>query len=120
MNIIIDKLIETSKMFSEKGQEISISKFTVFGIEISSRYGKANEIVEMINFARLAAINCCSHYVKSIFYDSKSCCCTIELCDSIFCGNEIEKTLFLIAEKTIHLFEWIDGCVYGESQSGPD
>jgi hypothetical protein len=47
--------------FGEKSQQVEPSCLTVFGIPISSRYGEAGELIELMRFAELAARGKVSH-----------------------------------------------------------
>ncbi len=67
--------------FGEKAHQVSADSETAFGINVMTRYGKAAELIEMINFAKLAAQQGLHPLVKEVFYDSQACLCTIELFD---------------------------------------
>lgn len=102
-----------TEYFEEKSQQVSPNSFTAFGIEISSRYGKANEIIEMINFSRLAAQRDVAHYVKSMFYDSKANICTFELVDSVKVFDPVATSLKQAAFETVSQFDWFDSVEHG-------
>lgn len=99
--------------FDEKSQQVSPSSLDVFGIDISSRYGKANEIIEMINFSRLAAQSNVAHYVNNIFYDSKANLCTFELATSVKLGDPVANVLKIAALETIGQFDWFGYVEHG-------
>lgn len=44
-----------TEYFDEKSEQISPRNITAFGINIESRYGKSQELVELIEFAHLVA-----------------------------------------------------------------
>lgn len=94
--------------FDEKAQQVSPNNMTAFGIDIQSRYGRANEVIQMINFARQAALKDVAHYVKSMFYDSKACVCTLTLVDEVSLGDPVEAQLREIALECLSQFEWFD------------
>lgn len=65
--------------WSEKGSQVEPGALVAFGIPLQSRYGKAHEIMEMLAFAQLSAQAGVAGYVESVFYDSQSCCCTVQV-----------------------------------------
>lgn len=73
----MDGIKDFAGWFSEKGSQIEPSCMVAFGIKIQSRYGKAYEMVEMIQFAERAAEFGVASYIDSVFFDSKSCIRTI-------------------------------------------
>ncbi len=76
-----------------------------YGISISSRKDKDNELVEMTAFVQECALNKVEHYIKSLFYDSKSSCCVIETEDIVKEGDPVEMMLYECARKHIIQFE---------------
>ena len=74
-------LVRNSARFSDKAHQTQPSQFSAFGIGIGSRYGKCDEIVQMLQFARAAAGASVAHYVKEVDYDSKASICAIVLDD---------------------------------------
>lgn len=97
--------------FAEKSTQIDPCKLIAFGIHVHSRYGNAEEIVEMIDFANRAARKCVAHYVKEVFYDSKCGLCNFVLVDAVRDGDAVSDTLYGIAENTIRNFMWLGGIV---------
>lgn len=77
----------------------------MFGISIDSRYGKAHELAEMLNFTYEIAQENLEGAVRSIFYDSKADLCTFELNPDVEEHSDIAKHIFSAAEKTISQFE---------------
>lgn len=71
MNENLKRTIAAAKMQSEKGQELSITTLKAFGIELTTRYGKCDELIEMLGFARALAATAASAYVKDVFYDTR-------------------------------------------------
>jgi hypothetical protein len=97
--------------FGEKTHQISEPGITAFGIPLLTRYGKADEMAEMLRFAQLAAVKELHELVKEVFYDSQACLCTIELHDDRFFDTEFGDELKACALKTIRQFQW-DGDVF--------
>lgn len=92
--------------FGEKSQQISPNSITAFGIDIISRYGNAEEIIQMINFAKKIAISGISNYVSEIFYDSKANQCSLKLAPSVKADDPIGKLIYEAASTTISQFDW--------------
>ena len=102
-----------TEYFEEKSPQVLPGSLVAFGVDITSRYGKANEIIEMINFSRIAAQNEVAHYVKSVFYDSKANFCTIELVESVKNGDPVAVALKQAALKAIGQFDWFGSVEHG-------
>ena len=101
--------------FDEKAQQVQPDSFAAFGIEIISRNGKADEIVQMINFARLAALSDVAHYVKEVFYDSKACICTFKLTEAVVDGDAVATELRRAAKESIAQFDWFGYVDHGNN-----
>ncbi len=99
--------------FEEKSQQVSPESLKAFGIEIFSRYGNADEIIEMINFSKLAAQNDIAHYVKRVFYDSKANLCTFEFVDSVKEYDPVAEALKQAAMESIGQFDWFGTVGHG-------
>lgn len=69
----------------------------------------------MINFCRVAANAGVADKVASLFYDSNSNCCTIEVTDDVVPGDEIDSQLLAIGRKTLSQFEWHGSVEHGSS-----
>lgn len=110
-------LVQNAAKFSDKAHQIQPSQFTAFGVGIGSRYGKCDEIVQMLQFAQAAAGASVAHYVKEVDYDSKASICAFELDDAVVEGGEIERTLFAIAKETISHFLWFDDEFFDDGES---
>lgn len=91
--------------FAEKAGQVEPETLTAFGITISSRYGKADELIEMLSFCRMAALEHIEHFVKEVFYDSKACVCSFKLDRTVTSGDAIASHVHAIAKKTISQFE---------------
>ncbi len=100
--------MEELKYFGEKSQQIEPSSFKAFGIQVDSRYGHMREIVEMMNFARMSAIEGVHLFVKEVFYDSNNSTCSIELSDDIQdrLDCDVAKEVYRCAMQTISQFVW--------------
>jgi len=96
--------------FGEKTHQVSADSMTAFGISVMTRYGKADELVEMINFAKLAALEGLHTLVKEVFYDSQASLCTIELFDESLWLTAQGIALRSCAAKSIRQFQW-DGVI---------
>jgi hypothetical protein len=89
----------------------------VYGIVISSRNGNECEIKEMIDFAETAHQQSLAPYIRSLFYDSNSCCCNFELADEVNPYDPydpISDYLLEIALETISQFEWCGYIQHGK------
>lgn len=96
--------------FGEKAHQVTADAFDAFGISLTTRHGKAQELAEMLTFARLAAARGLHHLVKEMFYDSKACLCTIELFNERQWLSEQGRALRECAAQSIRQFQW-DGTV---------
>lgn len=94
------------KYFEEKSQQVSPGSLKAFVIDICSRYGKADEVIEMINLSKLAAQSDVAHYVKSVFYDSKANLCTFEFVESVKVDDPVATALKQAALESIAQFDW--------------
>lgn len=110
--LVDERFCVETPYFEEKSQQVFYQgKLKSFGITINSRYDRAKEIIEMINFTYLLARYQIEHLVKDIYYESGSCLCTFTLCDSV---QEFDESYTLIAKaasKTIsqyQLYDYID------------
>jgi hypothetical protein len=99
--------------FGEKTRQVEPSVLQAFGINIISRYGQADELIELMQFAQLAAAKKVSQYVKVAFYDSKAFCCTFELDASIQQGDLRANTILEAATASISVFLWFDTYHHG-------
>jgi hypothetical protein len=84
-----------------------------YGINITSRHDDDGEMKQMVNFVEAAHQRSLTPYVRSLFYDSNSCCCYFELADEVEQYGPIENELLEIALETIGQFEW-----FGQIQHG--
>ena len=92
--------------FDDKSFQISPHKFVAFGIDITSRHGKASEVIEMISFARDAALSGVNDLIDEVFYDSVSCLCTITLVEDAENSGSSGEKLLAAAMKTLSQFQF--------------
>lgn len=98
--------------FGEKSRQAYPGVMVAFGIELNSRYDRAHELVEMLQFAECAAKAGCEKYVKKVLYDSKADLCTFNLAPEVRDGDLIAERLLKCAKLTIRQFDWF-GVVLG-------
>ncbi|MBE7461050.1 MAG: GIY-YIG nuclease family protein [Zoogloeaceae bacterium] len=84
-----------------------------YGINISSRHDHEGEMKQMVKFAEAAHHRSLAPYVRSLFYDSNSCCCYFELAEEVNQDGAIASELFRIARETIGQFEWFGSIQHG-------
>ena len=114
---MIDRAVDIANSFNEKAPQLSCSSLTAYGIELSTRYSKVGEMIEMLQFVELAADAGAASFVKSLFYDSKAGVCSFELHGEI--DNETEEQLRWCAEQSISQYMWIGGGISGKIFSEP-
>jgi hypothetical protein len=100
--------------FDEKSIQVEPSSLTAFGVDINSRYGKASELCEMLQFMQDIALNGAGHYIKSIFYDSKAALCFIEVHEDLVEQDDALTVIYDIAKKYICPFSIMNLEYYGE------
>jgi hypothetical protein len=110
-------LVQNAATYSDKAHQVMPSQFSAFGIGIGSRYGKCDEIIEMLQFCQAAAGASVAHYVKEVNFDSKACVCSFELDKAVVEGGEVERALFAIAKRTFTHFYWFDEEIIDAGQS---
>jgi len=92
--------------FDEKIQQVEFKDgMKSFGIEIESRYEKAWEIAEMLNFTTNVAMHELHSYVESVYYDSKANICSFKLSSNLEQYSEAAEKIKLCARNTISQFE---------------
>ena len=69
--------------FAEKTSQIAPGAIEAFGIMLISRYDKADEMCEMLEFAELIVRWGVGLCVPSVLYDSKACICTVNLQENL-------------------------------------
>jgi hypothetical protein len=86
-----------------------------YGINVTSRHDHEAEMKEMVNFVESAHQQSLAPYVRSLFYDSNSCCCYFELADEVEPYGPIANELLEIALETIGQFEWFGKVQHGRN-----
>jgi hypothetical protein len=99
--------------FEEKARQIDPGALTAFGIVIFSRHDQADEVVELIAFARLVAEKKVTPYVKQAWYNSKASLCTIELDSSVHEGDAVADAILDAATETLTQFDWFGSPILG-------
>ncbi len=107
-----------SNWFDSKNQ-LSVGSLTAFGISISSRYSRATEMIEMLQFCQGLAVEGLEGAVGEVFYDSKSDICNFVLnFDDRY--SDLEKAILEVAKKTVSQFEWHGVVKHGTSLYSED
>ncbi len=91
--------------------------FMAFGVPLQSRYGEIGEALEMLAFASLAARTGVAGYIASVFYDSKSCCCHIELKEESLHLFDVQDIIEWCGNHTLSNFTVDDGLICGNLQN---
>ena len=94
------------KWFNEKVHQIDNASITAFGVTLETRYGNANEMIEMLSFVRDLAYNNLESNIKEIFYDTNACICNITFIDGLDQFSEESLDMLKIAKKHISQFDW--------------
>jgi hypothetical protein len=103
----ISQYSDSDNYFDEKSSQVKPSKLSAFGISIESRYGKSDEIIEMIEFAMNATKIGINKEISSLFYDSKACICNISTAADIEkLSNKLNSKIEWVACRTLGQFEW--------------
>lgn len=100
------------KWFDEKAYQVEPNSITAFGIKCSSRYGKARELADMLNFCEQCTRKRVNSYVTYLFYDSKSCCCNIHYDNDQAIKDNVHDTIRDIADRTLGQHD-MDDCIGG-------
>lgn len=75
-NAAFDRAVDVAKSFEEKSPQLSSGSLTAYGIQLTTRYAKCSEMIEMLELSELAAEAGAAAFVKSLFYDSKAGLCS--------------------------------------------
>lgn len=100
------------RWFDDKSEQVSPGTLKAFGIRIESRYGDAEELVEMLEFCGDAAVQELEQHIESIFYDSKANLCSFKVADGLEPESAEAGRLLEIAHQRIRQFMWIDDNVH--------
>ncbi|WP_448097855.1 hypothetical protein [Luteibacter yeojuensis] len=105
----------------EKVTEVEPSGLTAFGIDISSRYGKAGELVEMLEFCEGVAKLGLERFIAEVFYDSKAGICSFAVAADAVVAKADSHAMLIIAQRTITQFTWLaDHVHFGRGAEGDD
>ena len=99
--------------FADKQCQISHHAITAFGIRLESRYGNANEMAQMLNFAADCARDGLEAGIQSVFYNSKNSLCSFEFSQDHNEDSDFAKAVKIHALKNIACFDWYTGVQYG-------
>lgn len=111
-NAAFTRGIDVARSFNEKSGQLSVGSLTAYGIELTTRYSKCAEMIEMLEFARLAAEAGAAAFVRSVFYDSKAGLCSFEWHGPI--DPEAEAQLRACADRSITQYQWVNGDIGGK------
>lgn len=103
--------------FDEKAGQVSAGTLTAFDIKLTSRYSKADELAELLLFAKDLALSGLHVVIKEAFYDSKSSVCSFEFAKELNEFSPEALEVFKIAETNISSFEWFGRAYHNV---GPD
>ena len=109
----IGRAVDVAKSFDEKAHQLSVGSLTAYGIDLSTRYSKCGEMIELLQFASLAAQAGAASLVKSVFYDSKANLCNFEWHGAL--DAEADAALRQCADQSISQYIWSDGMIGGKS-----
>jgi hypothetical protein len=99
--------------FGEKSPQVEPGLLIAFGVEISSRHSRADELIELLRFAERIADRKVSQYVKKAFYDSKGNLCSLELDPSVQEGDAVASEILDAATEFISQFDWFGMPTHG-------
>ncbi len=104
----------------DRAQQLDTHAMTAFGIRLVSRYANAQEMIELIEFARAAADANVNMFVAEAFYDSGSSCCSFTLSPALAAaGDTATQALLSAALQTLSQFLWLGGIHHGRDDPAP-
>lgn len=98
--------------FGEKTDQVEPNSITAFGIKCSSRYSKARELTDMLNFCEECTRKGVNIYITRLFYDSKSCLCNIDYDNDQARKDHVQDIIRDIADNTLEQHD-MDGYIGG-------
>jgi|15BtaG_2_1085339.scaffolds.fasta_scaffold00129_8 hypothetical protein len=106
----------------EKEAQVIPSTLTAFGIELTSRYGSACDLIQMIKFAADCYRKKVNIYVKSVFENGQCGVTTFELDDRLVADSPVSNLILVAAKTHIGQFDWFDGIqhTYAEDEAMAD
>ncbi len=100
-------------------RQLDTDAITAFGIRLISRHARAQEMIELLDFALEATEAGVNLFVSEVFYDSKSGCCSFKLSPALDgAGDAARQTVFACARQTISQFLWEGGVHHGRDLAG--
>lgn len=93
-----------SNWFFEKAEQVNPPKLSAFGVTLSSRYGQAKELIEMLSFVQELAGKNKEQKVLAVFYDSKASLCSFNPESCL-----LDKDIYTAALKHISQFLTLTG-----------
>ncbi len=104
----------------ERAHQLDTDAMTAFGIRLISRHANAQEMIELIEFARAAAEANVNMFVAEAFYDSASSCCSFKLSSALdSAGATARQAVFTTALQTLSQFLWLGGIHHGRGDPAP-
>lgn len=94
------------KWFKEGEHQVEPDLLKAFGVTISSRYGYAYELSEMLEFVHAVAWDGLESYLESVFYDSKASVCTFEFAPGFDIHGPEGRIMLSHAHKHFSQFIW--------------
>ena len=99
--------------FKDKAHQVFPASITAFGIHLDSRYGKANELSEMLNFAQRLALSGLEGVLERVEYDSKAATCSFDFNSGFSKDDSRAAQVLEIALKTVSNFDWFGEDMFG-------
>lgn len=109
----IECALAIARSFDDKAPQLNHGTLVAFGMKLTSRYSKVDEMREMLHFAQLAALASAATFVQSVFYDSKADICSFELVSGL--DGEAEQELLRCAKASVSQFMWVDGSCHNSA-----
>lgn len=104
---------ELGPWFKDKKHQVTPSSLTAFGIHLDSRYGKASELAEMLNFSQKLAAARIESIIERVEYDSKAAICSFDFISEFSAADPRAAQVLEIALETLSHFDW-----FGEDRFG--
>lgn len=110
---------EENPWTDERVQQLDTDAMSAFGIRIASRHANAQEMIELLEFARACCASGVNIFVIEAFYDSKQSCCNLMTSPALnAAGPAARQAVFDAARETLSQFLWEGGIHHG--RDGPD
>ena len=105
--------------FGERSRQVEPGTLVAFGIEVTSRFGQAQELIELLDFAESAARKGVAHHVKKAYYNSRECMCDFTLDPSVREGDPVAALILEAALKCVCQFDWFGMVMHGGPLAWP-